>query len=396
MAEPTLIDAAEAEHADERETQAEERVGPLELFFDLVFVFAITQVTQFIANDPTWRGLARALLILAVVWWAWAAYAWLTNMLDTEQDRVRLVMFVAMGAMFIVSLSIPTAFGDDALLFALAYLVVRAAHILLFGYASNDTGVRQATMRLAPSVLVAAALLVGASFLDGVPQGLLWLAAIAVDYAGPVMAGMEGWTLHPGHFAERHGLIVIIAFGESIVATGLGAEGIPLQAGVLVAALAGIVIAAALWWLYFDVVALVAERHLKEAKGLAQAAMARDSYSFIHLVMIAGIVLMALGAKKTIAEVDEPLKIVPAVALCGGVALYLLGHIAFRLRNIGTLNRQRLVVAGIAAALIPLAVEVEAVVTVTLLAALLAALIAYEAIHFREARRRVRAAAHLE
>ena len=392
--DPALTAAAEAAEASEHTSDTEERVGPLELFFDLVFVFAITQVTQFIANDPSWEGLARALLILTVVWWAWAAYAWLTNTLDTEQDRVRLVMFIAMGAMFVVSLSIPQAFGDDALIFAIGYLIVRAAHILLYGYASNDTGVQQATKRLAPSVAVAAALLVAASFLDGVPQGLLWLAAIVVDYAGPMIGGMGGWVLHPGHFAERHGLIVIIAFGESIVATGLGAEGIGLDAQVVLAALFGIVIAAALWWLYFDVVALVAERHLREAKGVAQVRMARDSYSYIHLLMIAGIVLMALGAKKTIAGVDEPLKTVPAVALCGGVALYLLGHIAFRLRNLGTLNRQRLVVAAIAVALTPVAVEVDALITLGLLAALSASLIAYEAIHFREARRRVRAAAH--
>ncbi len=162
----------------------------------------------------------------------------------------------------------------------------------------------------------------------------------------------------------------------------------------VLAALFGIVIAAALWWLYFDVVAIVAERRLKEARGLAQVGMARDSYSYIHLLMIAGIVLMALGAKKTIAAVDEPLKLVAAVALCGGMALYLLGHIAFRLRNLRTLNRQRLVVAGIAAALIPVAVEVDALVTVGLLSALGASLIAYEAIHFRDARQRVRAAPH--
>ncbi|HEV2723883.1 MAG TPA: low temperature requirement protein A [Thermoleophilaceae bacterium] len=391
-ADPTLVDAAEAAEGSEHASDAEQRVGPLELFFDLVFVFAITQVTQFIAEDPTWEGLARGLMILAVVWWAWVAYSWLTNTLDTEKDHVRLVMFVAMGAMFVVSLSIPNAFNDDALLFALAYLVVRAAHILLYGFASNDTGVQQAVKRLAPSMVVAAALLVVASFLAGPPQGLLWLAAIAIDYAGPVLGGMGGWTLQPGHFAERHGLIVIIAFGESIVATGLGAAGIVLDLQVVLAAMFGIVLAAALWWLYFDVVALVAERHLHEAKGLAQVRMARDSYSYIHVLMIAGIVLMALGAKKTIGEVDEPLKVVPAVALCGGVTLYLVGHIAFRLRNIGTLNRQRLVVAAVAAGLIPVAVEVDALLTLGVLAALCASLIAYEAIHFRDARQRVRAA----
>ena len=391
-ADPTLTQAAEAADAPEHPADAEERVGPLELFFDLVFVFAITQVTQFIANDPSWEGLARGMMILAVVWWAWVAYSWLTNTLDTERDHVRLVMFLAMGAMFIVSLSIPHAFNDDALLFALAYFVVRAAHILLYGFASNDTGVQQATKRLAPSMVIASALLVAASFLDGTAQGLLWLVAIAIDFAGPVFGGMEGWTLHPGHFAERHGLIVIIAFGESIVATGLGAEGVVLDLQVVLAATFAIMLAAALWWLYFDVVAIVAESHLHEAKGLAQVSMARDSYSYIHLLMIAGIVLMALGAKKTIGAVDEPLKTVPAVALCGGMALYLIGHIAFRLRNIGTLNRQRLLVAVIAAALIPLAIEVDALVTMGVLAALGAALIAYEAIRFREARQRVRSA----
>ncbi len=394
MEERALIEAAEEDEDTAHLSEAKERVGPLELFFDLVFVFAITQVTAYIAKDPTGDGLARGLLVLGAVWWAWVAYSWLTNSLDTERDDVRLVMFTAMGAMFVVSLSIPHAFNDNALLFAMAYFVVRAAHILLYGYAANDTGVRQAVKRLAPSAATACALLVVASFFDGAPQGALWIAAIAIDFAGPAIGGMQGWRLHPGHFAERHALVVIIAFGESIVATGLGAEGIPLGTTVVASAIFGVVIAAALWWAYFDVVAIVAERHLRERVGVAQLKMARDSYSYIHLIMIAGIVLLAVGAKKTILAVDEPLKMVPAVALCGGVGLYLLGHIAFRLRNIGTLNRQRLVVAGLALALIPVATSLDAVITVGLLAALLASLIAYEAIHFREARQRVRAAAH--
>ena len=359
-----------------------------------MFVFAITQVTASVADDPTWPGLARGLLVLAVVWWAWAAYAWLTNTLDTEESRTRVVMFASMGAMFVVALAVPGAFGEHALLFACAYFVVRAAHILLYGYASNDVGVRAAVKRLAPSTFVATALLVGASALDGLSQGAMWAIAIAIDYAGPVLAGMEGWTLHPAHFAERHGLIIIIAFGESIVATGLGAGSARLDGGVVVAALLAIVIAAALWWAYFDVVALVAERRLRERSGLSRLAMARDSYSYIHLVMIAGIVLVALGAKKTIAKVDAPLELVPAFALCGGVALYLLGHIAFRLRNVGTLNRQRLVTASASLALIPLATRADALLTLALVAAICAGLIVYEAIRFREARARVRQAAH--
>jgi len=392
--ERALIEAVEGAEDTEQLSDAEERVGPLELFFDLVFVFAITQVTAYIAKDPTWETLARGLMILAVVWWAWVAYSWLTNTLDTERDDVRLVMFIAMAAMFVVSLSIAHAFSDNGLLFALAYSLVRAAHILLYGYASNDAGVKQATKRLAPSAAAACALLVAASFLDGVPQGLLWLAAIGIDFAGPVLGGMEGWTLHPGHFAERHALIVIIAFGESIVATGLGTEEVELGAAVIAAAVSGIVIAAALWWAYFDVVAIVAERRLRQADRVEQALMARDSYSYIHLLMIAGIVLVALGAKKTIAHVDEPLKIVPAVALCGGVALYLVGHILFRLRNVRTFNRHRSVAAVLALACIPLAVEIDALATMAMMAALTAGLITFEVIRFREARGRLRASVH--
>jgi low temperature requirement protein LtrA len=392
--ERILIEAVEQAEENEHLSEAEERVGPLELFFDLVFVFAITQVTAYIAKTPDWETAARGMMILAVVWWAWVAYSWLTNTLDTERDDVRIVMFIAMAAMFVVSLSIPHAFNDDTLLFAVPYFIVRAAHILLYAYASNDVGVKQAVKRLAPSVVIATSLLITAGFLDGVPQGLVWLAAIAIDYAGPVVGGMEGWTMHPGHFAERHALIVIIAFGESIVATGLGTEEVILTAPVVAAAVAGIVIAATLWWAYFDVVAIVAERHLREKEGVAQVKMARDSYSYIHLLLIAGIVLLALGAKKTILGVDEPLKAVPAVALCGGAGLYLIGHIAFRLRNIRTLNRQRLVVAGIMFALIPLALKLDALITILLVALILSLLITYEAIHFRDARQRVRAAAH--
>ena len=384
----------EQELDEELGDEQEEKVTPLELFFDLVFVFAITQVTAYIAADPTWEGLARGLMILAVVWWAWVAYSWLTNTLDTEEDRVRIVMFVAMGAMFVVALAIPHAFNDDALVFAIPYAIVRAAHILLYGYASNDVGVTEAVKRLARPAATGSGLLIAAAFLDGTAQGLVWVAAIAIDYAGPAIAGMEGWTLHPGHFAERHGLIVIIAFGESIVATGLATEAIELTAEVVAASVASIVIATMLWWAYFDVVALVAEKHLREAKGLDQVKMARDSYSYIHVLMIAGIVLLALGSKKTIAGVDEPLKIVPAVALCGGVSLYLLGHIAFRLRNVHSWNKQRLGMALVIAALIPLATEIDALLTVILVAVLLSGLIAYEAIHFREARARVRQAVH--
>ena len=204
--------------------------------------------------------------------------------------------------------------------------------------------------------------------------------------------GVSGWHMAPAHFAERHGLIVLIALGESIVAAGIGAQGLPLGLGVIAAALLGLAITCALWWAYFDVVAIVAERRLRAAEGDALLRMARDSYSYLHLPMIAGIVLFALGVKKTLGDVSEPLKLVPAVALCGGVALYLLAHVAFRLRNVHSVNRQRLVAAALLLALVPLTRDAPALLTLALVAAVTAALIAYEAIRFAEARDRVRRA----
>lgn len=374
-----------------RQPSDEERVTPLELFFDLVFVFALTQVTGLISAKPTWAGLAQGLVILGVLWWAWAAYAWLTNTVNPEEGIVRLAMFGAMAAMLIASLAVPGAFGDDALVFACAYAAVRAAQLALYALAGRgDPDLLGAVARLAMSSAVAVALLVGAAFVDGAAQGALWAVALAIDLAGPYLGGARGWHLSPGHFAERHALILIIALGESIVAVGVGAAGLPLDAGVVTASVLGIVIAAAFWWAYFDVVAPVAERRLREASGSAQLSMARDSYSYLHLPMVAGIILFAVGIKKTLGHVGDPLELVPAVACCGGVALYLVSHVLFRLRNMRTLSRRRLVAAVLVAALTPAAVELPALATLAIIAAVLSGLIAYETIRFAEARARVR------
>jgi low temperature requirement protein LtrA len=372
-----------------------ERVSPLELFFDLVFVFAITQVTALMSASPTGEGLAQGLLVLAVVWWTWTGYAWLTNTMDPEDGLVRLAMFGAMGGMLLVSLAVPHAFGDDAVLFAVAYLVVRTAHLVLYSLADRgDLELRHAIGTLVPGTLVGTSLLLLAATQDGRRQGACWALAILLDYAGPLVLGVRGWHMAAGHFAERHALVMIIALGESIVALGIGAEGVPLGAGVLAAALLGVAVSCALWWAYFDVVALVAERRLREATGEAQLRLARDSYSYLHLPMIAGVVLFALGAKKTLGHVDEPLELVPALGLCGGVAVYLLAHVAFRLRNVGTLNRQRVAAAVLLGALVPVSRELElaALATLALVAVLVATLIAYEAIRFAETRAGVRAA----
>jgi low temperature requirement protein LtrA len=271
--------------------------------------------------------------------------------------------------------------------------MVRIAHLVLYAVAGRgDRDLLGAVARLAAGTGTGVTLLFVAAALDGKVQVTVWAIALLIDLLGAYIGGGRGWRLAAGHFAERHALIVIIALGESIVALGLGASH-TLDAGAIVAALLGLAVAAALWWAYFDVVAIVAERRLRETTGNAQLAMARDSYSYLHLPMVAGIVLFAVGVKKTLGDVGEPLKLVPAAALCGGVAMYLAAHILFRLRNVQSLNKQRLVVTVLLLALVPAAVELPALATLAAVAALCVCLIAYEAIRFAEARERVRHAA---
>ena len=369
----------------------EERVTPLELFFDLVFVLAITQCTAMMSHDPSWSGLAQGLLVLGMLWWAWTGYAWLTSVLDPEEGAVRLVMFGAIAALLLVSLCVPDAFGDLALAFALIYGVVRTAHIALFMLASpDDDGLRHSVITLAVSTAVAVSLLALASLFDGLAQGALWALALFLDMAGPYFFGSEGWKLVPGHFAERHGLIVIIALGESIVAIGFGADH-ALDLGIGAAAVLGVALTAAMWWAYFDVVAIVAGRRLAKAEpGRVQNEMARDSYSYMHLVMVAGIVLVALGLKKTIGHFDEHLEAVPAFALLGGLAIYLLGHVSFRYRHVHTINRQRLGLAIVLLILVPVATEVPALLALGVVNLLIWAMIAYETRIYGEGRHEVR------
>ena len=367
-----------------------EQVTPLELFFDLVFVLALTQCTALMAADPSWGGILRGLLVLGVLWWSWVGYAWLTSVLDPEEGAVRGVMFAAMAAFLVAALAVPQAFGDDALAFALAYGGVRCAHIGLFLLASrDDPGLRHSVWGLAISTAIGVGLLVFASFLDRDAQEAVWIVALLIDFGGPLLIDASGWRLKPEHYAERHGLIIIIALGESIVAIGAGAE-VGVTWAIVAAAVLGIAVAAAQWWLYFDVVVTVATLRLVRATGLEQNKMARDSYSYLHLPMVAGIVLTALGMKKVLVDTGKPLEVEIATALMGGVAMYLLAHVLFRWRNIHTLNRQRLISAFVLLALIPLATEVDALVSLAILVAVLVVLIAYETIRFAELRDRIR------
>jgi low temperature requirement protein LtrA len=369
-----------------------ERVTPLELFFDLVFVLAITECTSLMAHHPTWSGLGQGLLVLGVLWWAWASYAWLTSVIDPEAGAVRLVFFAAMASMLIAAIAVPEAFGDLALVFALSIGFFRVAHIALFTIASADApDLRRSTVGLAVSTAIAVAILAAASAFDGVPQAALWVLALALDFGGPYVFGEEGWQLIPGHFAERHGLIIIIALGESIVEIGTGAAG-HLDFGIGVAAVLGVGVAAALWWVYFDVVALVSARRLAEAEaGATQNALARDSYTYLHLLLVAGIVLTAFGLKAVIAHTDEHLHRETAVGLCGGIALYLLGLVLFRYRQKHDWNRHKPICAALLLLLIPVATAIPALATLAIATGLLAALVTLEHTSYDERREELRA-----
>ena len=370
----------------------ERRVTALELFFDLVFVFALTQVTTLMADDPTWLGLLRGIAVLTVLWWAWVAYVWIGTTTDAEDGVARFVLLAAMAAMFVTALAAPHAFDRYGVLFGVSYFVVRVLHVIMFrvvGRSLPDVG--RAVGRLAPGLLAGSALIVVAGFLPaGWPRGLLWATAIVVDVGSPLVTGTEGWHMSPGHFAERHGLVIIIALGESLVALGVGVASDELTPRIVAAVLVGFVSVACLWWLYFDVVAIAAERRFTSAPIAERNDIARDSYNYFHLPMVAGIVLLALGLKKVFADLDSPLKLTIATALFGGVALYLLGHLLFRRRNMHSWNVQRAVVMVVLLALIPVGVVVPAWVSLVLLTSVLIALVTYEALHFATGRAALR------
>ena len=384
----------------------EARVTPIELFFDLVFVFSLTQVTSLMGHDPSLRDIARGLLVLALLWWSWVGYAWLGNVVRADEGVGRVAMFGAMTSSFVLALSVPEAFEDHPLglqgpvVFALAYLAVRVLHLAIFLLASgDDAGLRRQVWRFSPSVIGSTLLLLVASQLDGGAQTLMWVAVVVFDYVGTMLAGASGWRLNSAaHFAERHGLIVIVALGESIVAIGVGVAGQAISVPVVVASVLGLTVAGCVWWAYFDVVAIVAERVLRRVQGEERARLARDSYSYLHLPMIAGIILLALGLEEVLASVGEeshqnlsdPLPPVPLGAMYCGVALYLLSHVAFRYRIWRHITVQRVVVAALLIALIPAAARLPALGALGLLTAVMVGLVALEAVRFSDFRERVR------
>jgi low temperature requirement protein LtrA len=376
----------------EPHAEPEQRVTPLELFFDLVFVFGFTQVTAVLSDDPTWRGLGHGLLILTALWWVWAAYAWLTNTVDADRGAVLGLMLVAIAAMFVAALAVPEAFGRHGVVFGGAFLIVVVVHLLLYALgARGDHDLLSAILRSAPWALIGAALILAAGFIHGAYRPLVWLVALAVGLFGPLLGGLGGWRVQPAHFVERHGLIVIIAIGESLIAIGIGARGTELDAGVILAAVLGLIVVASFWLAYFDFFPIRAQRLLADRSGAQRIALARDAYTYLHLPMVTGIVLFAFAMQTTLAHVGDDLDTIAAIALCGGPALYLSAFVALRVRVARTLGGGRFTAALACALLVPVALVVPALVTLALVAAVWVALHTYELIWWREARAETRA-----
>lgn len=382
----------------------------LELFFDLVFVFALTQVTAMMADDPTARGLFRGALVLAVVWWCWIGYSWLSNVVRADEGSAQVAMFVAMAAMFLIALVIPESFDDfdgglsGPVVFAIGYLVVRVVHLALFLIVSgNDPELRRQLLRFTPSMIGGTALLLVAAYTDGVTQTALWTAAVAADYLGTLVIGAHGWRVNSArHFAERYGLIIIVALGESIVAIGVGVTHLPISWPIVVAAILGLSVAASMWFAYFDTSALLAEHAFSRARGDHRVAMARTAFTYLHLPMIIGIIFGALGLKKVLEYVGDTrhhtladhLYGAPLWALYGGVALYLLGQVAFAYRTYGSFKRYRLILALLLLVVVPLVAMLPALATLAILAGGLLLLNVAETRVFAETRREIRHANH--
>ena len=376
----------------ELRVEREPRVTPLELFFDLVFVFGLTQVTTVLSDSPTWSGLGHGLLILGVLWWVWASYAWLTNTVDPGIGSVSGAMLVAMGAMFVAALTVPDALGRHGVVFGVAFLIVNAMYLALYALAARgDLDLFAAILRIAPSTFAGSVVIIAAGFADGRLKALLWLAALVVGYGLPFLLGTGGWHVQPAHFVERHGLIVIIAIGEALIAIGLGERSSGISTRVIVAAVLGFAVVTSFWLAYFDFFTIRVEQLLTDRTGGERIALARDVFSYLHLPMVAGIVLFAFAMKTTLAHVDSHLSTIAAFGLCVGPAVYLLAYVALRFRVSHTIGGGRLTAATACAALWPVATAVPALLSLALVALVWVGLHAYEIIWWREARTETRA-----
>ena len=357
---------------------AERRTTPVELFWDLAFVFAITQVTHFLLFHLTWGGFGRGMILLALIWWAWSAFVWAANAQSEDSPTMQLALLVSLILIFLAGIAVPDAFGAEALLFALTYSGVRLIHLGLYVDASRRGNASwESIVGFGAATLAALALLVVGSFFEVGTQTIFWAVALAIDYAGPAwltrarLRGLQQVAV--AHFAERYALFVIICLGESIVAIGLAANGSPVDAGLLAAIGFGLLATIGLWRTYFGPLAVNAEQRLREDDGDVVLAAA-DGYSYLHLLIVAGIVVFAAGVRVVVESPSLNLPDPIRLCLCGGFALYLLGHAAFRLRMVNEVILAELLAAVLAIAIYFLSSGLMAWLCVALLALLLMAL----------------------
>ncbi len=336
------------------------RVSTIELFFDLVFVFTITQLTSLLAEDPTMVGVARMILVFGNAWWMYGGYAWLTNAVPPREPVLRLLMLLGMAAFLVVALAIPHAFGSSGVAFGVGYLVVNLVHTGIFLRVTEEPTLR-AVGRLGPFNAITAVLILVAGFTDGALQWALWTASFVLHWITPYLTNVSDFTIRAAHFVERHGLIVLIALGESIVAIGIAIEGRALGGSFLLTSVLGLALAAALWWLYFNGEDERAERALAGAERNRRPWLALNAFGYAFLPILGGIVMLAAGIKLAIAHSSEPTA-QAAWFLAAGVAAYVLGLVVFRrLLGLGPVGL-RLLIAGLAAAtgIVGLAVSPEA------------------------------------
>jgi low temperature requirement protein LtrA len=380
--EQRAIDPPGAGGQDEAEL-AEHRTTPVELLWDLVFVFAVTEVSSLMARDLSWGWFWRSMLVLALVWWAWSAFVWAANAQTATSGTMRTCLLVSTAVIFITGLALPEAFGSEGTLFAVSYAIVRFLHLALYADASRQGNAQwSAIAGFAVTVAIGMALLIVGSFAEGGVRIALWTAAVAIDYAGPAwltrerLRGLQRVAV--AHFAERYGLFVIICLGESIVAIGLGAAAGRSHLGAerITAVTLALLITIGMWWTYFDRFAATAEERLREHDDPVLAAA--DGYSYLQLLLVAGVIVFAVGAREEVARAGAPLAGAARLALCGGLSIYLLGEVAFRLRMVGTVGWVKIAAALACLAVYALTPDATAWVTGATLAALLAALLLWE------------------
>ena len=333
------------------EAAAEEpgqRVSTLELFFDLVFVFTLTQLMQLLADELSVAGFVRVLLIFGVSWWMYGGYARLANHLPLDRPALRVTLLLAMAAFLVQALAIPRAFGDAGLAFGLGYLAVVLVHASLFWQATRAIG-RTAAFNVGSALLV-----ILAGFVHGWLDYVLWTLALAVQVATPFLTRLPDFRIRPAHLVERHGLLMIVALGVSVVAIGIGAGEVALNTGLVTAAVLGLALVACLWWTYFGGDEALAEQALSRASVEARPEMAIHAFFYAHVPMLLGVICVAVGIKKALAGPMDALALAPALALGGGVAMYLAADVAFRrILRIGR-GTTRAVLAATALATIPL------------------------------------------